>query len=119
MHNTHLVDTAELEIAVEVHFVEGLHPWVEQPAQQRVLFLLHDLRACAPRIMLRHLRAHLEIIPGVLFRVLERRSLDESQLRGGDAEGLEDGKKDVLVVLAAVLNELEGSFHVVKEGMNV
>ena len=115
----HLIDASELEVAPEVLLVERLQAGVEEPAQQRTLDLLHDLRPRLLRVVLRHDRAEPVVVEVVLLCELVRRALDELEARGRDAERAEDGEEDVLVVLCAVGDELEGRFEVVEECVDI
>lgn len=55
--------------------------------------------------MFRYKRAELEVVEIVLARELVRRPFDECEFVDGDANRLEDGKKDEFVVFGAMGNE--------------
>jgi hypothetical protein len=112
----HLVDTAKLEINVEVLLVERLHARVHQATQERRFDLLDDFRAGLGGVMQRRQRTQPtrssvtlrfrtaqefvspEIVQAVFFAQLVVAARDEAQLVRRDAERGEDGVQEFRVV---------------------
>ena len=116
---THLVDTAELEVASKVLLVQCLHAGVEQATKKGALNLLYDFCSCLLRVVLCDDGAESVIVHAVLLRELVGRALDETQFSCGDAKRGEDADENVFVVFCAVSYELERCLEVVQEGMYV
>ena len=101
----YLIDTTKLEINPKVLLVESLQSGVQEPTQKRTINLLHNLRAGFLCIVLRDSSTQLVVVEVVLFRELVGRSLYKAKGRSRDAERLEDGAEEELVVLSAVRDQ--------------
>lgn len=114
-----LINTAKLGVAVQVLLVENLQDRVEQTAQGRIRSLLDNLSTGLLGVVFRDERAESVDVHGVGGPLLVGGAEDEAQLLGVYADGLEHGFYDVLVVVCAVLDQLEGRFEVIEEAMDV
>ncbi len=114
-----LVDTAKLEVTAEVLLVQGLQAGVEESAEKRALDLFHHFRACLLIVVFGHDRAELVVVEVVLLGQLVGRPLHEAELLGRDAQRVEHGKQDFLVVLRSMRYELQGSLQVIQERVDI
>lgn len=110
---THLVDTTELKVDVQVLLIERLQAWVEQTTEERTADLLDDFCTSFLCIVLSHASAEAVIVHVVRLRQLVAAADDENEPVGGHADGAEDGEEDVSVVVYTMSHELDGCLQVV------
>lgn len=116
---THLIDTTKLHVDVEVLLVEALEQGVKKTAEEWAGDLLDDFRAGPLCVILRDTGAQPVHVHVVGFCELVRGTDDKDQTFGGDTHGPEHGEENVLVVIDALLHELQRSFEVVEEGVHI
>jgi len=114
-----LIDTTELEINFEVFFIESLEERVEETGKQRTRDLLDDFSTGLSRVVFRSDRRELVLVEVVVRVVLVRGTDYEFELFEGKVEGSEDGGDEKSVVFDTGRDELDGSFQVVEESVDV
>lgn len=111
--------TSKLCVNVQVLFIQNLQNRVEQATERRVASLLDHLGAGLLGVVLRHQRGQLVEIHDIFRCLLVGAALDEAQLLGRHADGLEHGGNDKAVEVYALLDEFDRGLEVVEEAVDI